>query len=172
MERVSQEIFNPEGSVESSGDTNINVYWEDKHRSLSQGETPTLVEVSEESIAEILGGLIVSERIVDQSMLLDVVGDREEGGQEYLSSTPVKSASGVGIVADSSKVPSESPLKRPARVAFTTSEEEELVCEIAHSRKRKRKTNDGDGTRISTSTGGLTTDIQLSEMGEMIGQGF
>ena len=50
------------------------------------------------------------------------------------------------------------------------SEEEELVGELAQSRKRMKKTNDGDGSNISTSTGGLTNQFGLSEVNEMIGQ--
>ena len=67
--------------------------------------------MSEESIAKMMGGPIVKETVVDESIRIDVVGDLEGRGQEYLSSTPVKSASGFGNKADSSKLPSESQLK-------------------------------------------------------------
>ena len=60
MERVPQEVFNPDGSVGSSDDKDINVPCEDKPRSLSEGEIPTLVGVIEEFIAKILEGPIVS----------------------------------------------------------------------------------------------------------------
>ena len=170
MERVPQEVVDPEGSVGSSGDREINVYCEDKLRSLSEGEIQTLVDVSGESIANMWSGPIVIERVVDESIHVDVVGDSEDGGREYLSSTPVKSAGGVRNVADSSKLPSESPVKRPAGVAFMISEDGELMCEVAQSGKRK-KSNDGDVRRIATSTGGLTIEIGLSEIDDMIGQG-
>ena len=101
-------------------------------------------------------------------MQVDVVGDLEEKVQEYLSSTLVNSASGVGNVADSSKLPSESPLKRPAGVAFMISEEDELMCKKAQSRKTKKKTNDGDGSGIAMSSLGLRTEIGLSESDDMI----
>ena len=65
-----------------------------------------------------------------------------------MSSAPVKTVSGVGVVAGSLKFPSESPFKRPAGVAF-----------------------DGEGSKIATSTGSLTTEIGDSEKDEMIGQG-
>ena len=68
MERVLREVVNLEGSVGSSGGTDVDVYCEDKLRSLSEGEIQTLVEVSEESIAEVLCGPIVSEKLVDESI--------------------------------------------------------------------------------------------------------
>ena len=61
MQRVTQEVANPEGSVGCSGCTVVGVCCEDKLRSLSEGETKTLVEVSGDSIAKILGGPVVSE---------------------------------------------------------------------------------------------------------------
>ena len=171
IKRLPREGVSPEGSVESSGGTDVNVYCGDKFRSLIEGEIQTLVEVNEESIAKILVGPFASERIVDESIPVDVFGKLKEGDQEYLSSTPVKSASGFESVADSSKFPTESPLKRSIRVAFVITGEEELMCEVAWSRKRKKKSNDGDGSRRAMSTGGLATEIGLSEKGEMIGQG-
>ena len=74
MERVPQEAVQPEGSVGSSDDKDISVYCEDKLRSLSASELQTLVEVSEESSAKILGSLFVSGEIADESMHFDVVG--------------------------------------------------------------------------------------------------
>ena len=50
-----------------------------------------------------------------------------------LSTTPVESASGIGNVADTLKLPSVSPLKRSAGMNFMISEEEELVGEKAQS---------------------------------------
>ena len=46
--------------------------------SLSEGELQRLSEVREGSIAKILGGPIVSGGKVDESMLVDVVGNLEE----------------------------------------------------------------------------------------------
>ena len=46
------------------------------------------------------GGPIVSRAVVDESMHADVVGNQEEEGQEYLSSTPVKIVSGASYVTD------------------------------------------------------------------------
>ena len=152
------------GSVGSSVEIVMIVYCENKLRSLNEGEIQTLLEVCEEFIAKILGGPIVSERFVAESMHVDFVGDLEEKGQEYLSLIPAKSVSGVGIVADSSKLPSESPLKLPAGVAFMVSEKEKFMCEVAQSGKRKTKTKDGDGMRSATSSAELTTEIGLSEM--------
>ena len=97
----------------------------------------TLVEVSEECIAKVLIGPIVSESAGDESLRVDVVEDMEEGGQRYLSSTSVKKASGVENSADSLKLPSGSPLKRSAGVAFKISAEEELLCEVDVSGKRR-----------------------------------
>ena len=77
-----------------------------------------------------MGGPIDSESVGDESVRVDVVEDMEERGRGYFSSTPEKNASGVENVADSSKFPSESPLKRSAGVAFKISEEEELLCEV------------------------------------------
>ena len=129
------------------------------------------MEVSEESIANSLGGPIVSGRFVDESTHLDVVGDEEEGSQEYLSSTPVKSASGDENVAGSLKFPSASPLKRSTGMAFVISEQNELLCEIAESGKRRKESNDCDGSKMVTSTGGLSTEIGLSEVDDIVGQG-
>ena len=56
---MPQGIGNREGSVGSSGDTDVKVYCEDKLRSLSEGELQTLVCVGEEIIVKILGGPIV-----------------------------------------------------------------------------------------------------------------
>ena len=69
------------------------------------------------------------------------------------------------------KPPSESPLKSSVGVAFMISEEEELICEMVQSGRTKKKSIDGDGSIIVTSIIGLTTEIELSEMDEMIGQG-
>ena len=55
MKRVPQEVVNPEGSVGSSGDTDIKVYCENKHRSLSEILLQSLVEMSEESITKFIG---------------------------------------------------------------------------------------------------------------------
>ena len=74
MEKVRQEVVNPEGTVGSSGCKDINVHCENKLRSLSEREIQNLVEVSE-SIAKRLAGPIVSERVVDESIRVDVVGD-------------------------------------------------------------------------------------------------
>ena len=63
MERVPQEV-NPEGSVGWVGDADINVHFEDKLRSLSEGELQMLEEVSEESVAEILGALLLGEELL------------------------------------------------------------------------------------------------------------
>ena len=82
MERVPPEIVILKGSVGSSGGTDVNVYCQDKLRSPSDGKMQTVVEVSEESLSKILGGPIVSEKVVDESMRVDAVADVEEGGQE------------------------------------------------------------------------------------------
>ena len=146
MERVPPKVVNPGRSVGSSCGTDVNVCCEDKLRSLSEGEVKTLVGMSEESIAKILAGPIVDERIVDESRRNDVVGDLDEGGQKYLSSTPVKSASGVENVADSWKLPSELSLKCSAGVTLMISkEDDELACELAQCGKRNRKSSDADG---------------------------
>ena len=128
--------------------------------------------MSEESIAKIFGGPIVSERVFDDSIRVDAVGDFKEGGQKYLSSTPVKSGSGVEVVADSSHFPSESPLKPSAGVEVVISEKEELMCEVAQSGESKKKSNEGYGSRIRTSTGELTTEIGLAELDEIVDQGL
>ena len=86
-----------------------------------------------------MGGHVISERIVDESIRVDVVEHLEERGQEQLSSTPVKSASRVGNVADSSKPPSESQLRSSARVALMISEEEKNMYEVLQSGKTKNK---------------------------------
>ena len=44
MEKVPQEIDNPERSVGSSGGTDVSVYCEDKLRSVGEGEKQTLKE--------------------------------------------------------------------------------------------------------------------------------
>ena len=81
MERVPQEVVKPERAVGSSGDTDNNLYCVDKLRSLSQGDRQTLTEVSEESIAKLLGGPIFSGGVVDESMHANVVGNLEEACQ-------------------------------------------------------------------------------------------
>ena len=142
---MTQEVANPEGSVGCSDGTVVDVCCEDKLRSLSEGEIKTLVEVSEDSIAKILGGPIVSERVVDESIRIDVVGELEERGREFLSMTSVMNAIEVGNVVDFSKLPSGSPLKRSTGVLFVISEEEELRCEVAQSGKKKNsKYGDAD----------------------------
>ena len=88
-----------------------------------------------------------------------------------MKSTPVKIACGVGNVADSSKPPSESPLKNSNGVVLMISEEEELICEVIQSGKTKKKFIDGDGSIMATSTIGLTTKIGLPELDEKIGRG-
>ena len=106
-ETVLQEIVNLERSVGSRGGTDVSVYCEDKLRSLSEGEIQTLMEVSEESIAKVLACPTVCERIFYESIPVDAVGDLEERSQKYLRSIPLKplkSASAVGNVAESSKL--------------------------------------------------------------------
>ena len=90
-------------------------------------------------MAKILGGPIISKRVVDESIRIDAVKNLEEGGQEQLSSTPVKSASRVRNVADSWKRPSESPLRSSFGVALMVSEEEVLLYEVLQYRKTKKK---------------------------------
>ena len=51
------------------------------------------------------------------------------------------------------------------------SEEEELMCEVIQSGRTKKKSIEGDVSIMVTSTIGLTTEIRLSEMDEMIRQG-
>ena len=60
IEGVPQGVYNPEGSVGSRGDTDNNLYYDDKLRSLVMGEIQKLVEVSENSVAKTLGGPFVS----------------------------------------------------------------------------------------------------------------
>ena len=79
---MPQEVVDLRGSVGRSGGTDINVCCEDKLRSLSGGEIQNVVEVSEESMANILGVTIVSERVVDEPIRVDAVDNFEEGGQE------------------------------------------------------------------------------------------
>ena len=74
-------------------------------------------------------------------------------------------------MTDIPKFPSESSLKRSAGVPFVIIEEEELFCEVAESGKRGKKSNDGDGSKMATSTGGLTTEIGLSQIDDMVRQG-
>ena len=78
MERVPQEVVNPRGSVGNNGNTDINLYCENKLQWLNEGDLQTLVKVSEESIAKILGGPNVGEGVVDKSIHVVIVGDREE----------------------------------------------------------------------------------------------
>ena len=76
-ERVPQEVVNLKGSFGSSGGTDVNVYFEDKLRSVSEGDIQRVVEVSEESMAKTLGGRIVSVRVFVESIRVDAVGDLE-----------------------------------------------------------------------------------------------
>ena len=158
------------GSIGSSCGTDINVYCEDNLRSLSENEIQTVVEMREEYMAKKLGGPINKARVIDQSTRVDAVEDLEQRGQEQLSSTPLMKASRVGKVADSSKRSSESPLRSSVGVALMISEEEELMYEVPQSGKTKKKSIDGDGTVMATPTIGLTTEIRLSEMDQMISQ--
>ena len=80
-------------------------------------------------------------------MLLEIW---KKEGQEWLSSTPVNRASGVRNVADSSKLPSESPLKCSVGVSLMINEEEELMCQVVQSGKTKKKSIDGDGSIKAT----------------------
>ena len=89
MGGVPKEVNNPERSVGSSVNMDFNIYCEEELRWLNEGEIKTLVEVSEESLAKILGGLIVSERVVDESMHVDVFGDLEEGGLLLVGVFPI-----------------------------------------------------------------------------------
>ena len=62
----------------NNGNTDINLYCENKLQWLNEGDLQTLVKVSEESIAKILGGPNVGEGVVDKSIHVVIVGDREE----------------------------------------------------------------------------------------------
>ena len=55
-ERVSHKNIDPVGSVQSRRNSDENAYCEDKLRCSSEDETQTLAEVSEELIAQVLGG--------------------------------------------------------------------------------------------------------------------
>ena len=71
MKEVAQRIVYLAGSAGSNVDSYIKVYYDDKFRSLSNGELQTLVEVIEESIAKILGGvLLVVELLMSLCMLI------------------------------------------------------------------------------------------------------
>ena len=78
VERVPHEIVNAEGSVGSCGGADVDVNCEDKLR--SGVEIQTLVDVSEESIAKILGGAIISDSAGDELVRVDVVEKMEDGG--------------------------------------------------------------------------------------------
>ena len=110
-----------------------------------------------------LGGPFVFGGVADESIHVDVVGDLEEESHEYLRSTPVKIVSGASNVVHNVTFSSESPVKRSAGVAFVIIEKEKLLCGLNQSEKRRkpRKPNDGEGSRMTASTGGLTTDIGL-----------
>ena len=117
------------------------------------------------TIAKTLGGPNVG-GIDDQSLNLGVVGETEEESRENVKSTPVKVVSGVSNVAKM-RFPNDSPLKRFVGVASVINDdEEELMCEVNQSAE-KRKSNDGGG-RMGASTGGLTTEIVLSEMDDKV----
>ena len=75
MEKVLVEVVTLKRSVGSSGGTDVNEYSEDKLRSLNEGEVQTVVEVSEESMAKIMGGPIVSDKVIDESIRVHDVGD-------------------------------------------------------------------------------------------------
>ena len=82
MEKVPVEVVTLMRSVGSSGGTDVNEYCEDKLRSLSEGEVQTVVEVSDESMAKILGGPIVNDKVIDESIRVHDVGDLEGRDQE------------------------------------------------------------------------------------------
>ena len=60
-------------------------------------------------------------------MHADIDGDKEEGVQEYLSSTPGKPVSGACYTAIGVNFPSMSTLKRFTGVALVINQGEELI---------------------------------------------
>ena len=121
-----------------------------------------------ETIAKILRGPNVGGS-VDESLHVGVVAETEEESREKVKSTPVKVVSGVSNVAEKMRFPNESPLKHSLGVASVINDEEELISEVKQSGK-KRESNDGGG-RMAASTGGLTTEIGLSELDDMVAMG-
>ena len=61
-------------------------------------------------------------------------------------------------------------MKHSTGVEFVANEEE-LLCEVAESIKRRKKSSDGDGSKMATSTGGLTTETGFLDMDDMAYQG-
>ena len=77
MEGVPHAVVNPERSFGSSGDTGINVYCEHKFWSLNEAELQTIVEVSQESIAKILGVLLLAEEFPMTTCMLMLLDTRK-----------------------------------------------------------------------------------------------
>ena len=77
-------------------------------------------------------------------------------------------AIGVGNVADSSSLPTESTFQSSVGVASLIGIEEYLMCEVVQSGETKSSLDD-DCSITATSITGLTTEIGFSEMNEMIG---
>ena len=82
----------------------------------------------------------------------------------------MKTVSGARYVPDTVKSSRELHLKHCAVVVFVIIKEVEFLCEISQSGKR-RKSNDIEGSRIATSICGLTAQIGISVINEIVGQG-
>ena len=104
-----------------------------------------------------------------------VVYDRKKGflekrGHLRLSSTPVKTLFGntgpVSVGIDCI----ESPVKSSVGVAFKTDEEKQVICD-EHWFAKRRTLKKGEDSRLTTSTGGLVTEITFSEVNATVAQG-
>ena len=170
VDGATQEFVDPASSVERSGDTDINVYFEDKLWALSECELQKLMKECLELIAIILWGPVADGGVADGPMRVDIVGDQEAKCQEHLSSTPLRNVSRVSNLGDSLNSSSGSQFERSAGVSIVINEEEVIMCEVNWSGKKKKSNNGGRG-RFATSTGGLMTEVQVSEMDEIISLG-
>ena len=116
----------------------MNFCCEDQLWSLSEGELRTLLEVSEESIAQMLGGPCFSAGIDVITLGGGGCRGQDEEGRMNLSSTPVKFlTSAISGGPATLVVLEESPSKRTAGVAFTVLEQQEVFGGICPTEKKE-----------------------------------
>ena len=150
------------GKQPSQSDDGVSVseYCTEKLRSLVEGELQTIVEVGEESMLLLLGGLSSSGQPADVLGVSNdvntstVLKQRELTRREFL---PLEI------------LPVKSPVKRVANIAFNVRELSDHLVGTFWSTKIMRS-RFGRSDRTGTSVGSISTVIRLSEKDELVAE--
>ena len=130
---IDSQTVDVAGCGHKAGDSDVEAYFEDKLRSLGEGELRALAEVTVESIAQILGGPCSSGRVDATPLYGGGFREQVEENIVCLTSTPVIFPKAVSINAPASMVVFG---ETPCELVITFNEEEEVVGGACRSEMR------------------------------------